>query len=312
MSEKEMAISSSLIAVQSHERLTPSMRSAIWEIGAVLDEMRVSSKLDNALWLNIPAKRLRGGKRQDNQALKPMLDRLCGVYLTGEYRGDEWGAVLLAEWKITQGGSMVELLIPPSAVSAIQAPSTFAKVESRAAHSLSGYARQLYVILADKKRLQQKHWTWTVKELRALLGVDNKKAYDRWNNFYQRILKPALEQINDFGTVEVKMTTKRLGRSIEWVRFDWKWKDPQAIKDTNLENERHSSARHKSQKIADAPPMIEENQDLPQEWWENLSEGEREEWRDKIGRNFEAGGEIYNRREKDIMAMAYATTQERE
>ena len=65
------------------------------------------------------------------------------------------------------------------------------------------------------------------------------------------VLTPALEEINDFGTVTVKATPKNVGRS---VRFDWHWKDPHAATETAVENERHSHARRKAQETADAPP----------------------------------------------------------
>ena len=81
------------------------------------------------------------------------------------------------------------------------------KVEAFAAYKLDGHARRLYAALADKKRLRQHHWVFGIDELRGILGVENRKAYDRFNNFRARVLAPAVEQINDFGTV--KETTVR-------------------------------------------------------------------------------------------------------
>ena len=87
------------------------------------------------------------------------------------------------------------------------------------------------------------------------------KSYSRFNTFRQRVLDPALEAINDFGTVDVTMTPERLGRAIHAVRFDWQWKDPHDAADTARENSRHSSARRKRQDTDDAPPMIEEDRE---------------------------------------------------
>ena len=291
------------------------MRAVIWEIGGALDEARIQPGHREPVWLELPTLRLRGeGGKNDNTHLKGTLDRLCGVYLTGDHRGDQWGAVILAEWHITKGGSMVQLLVPPAAVAAIQSPQTFAKIEARAAHSLSGHGRQLYVLLADKKNLRQRHWTFTVDELRALMGVTDRKAYQDWWQFNRWVLKPALEQINDFGTVSVKMATKRLGRSVHWVRFDWRWKDPHDATETTSENERHSAARRKAQETADAPPMIED-QEQPEPaltWWHGLTDAERDNWADHVGRTFEAGGRVIPRREKDIAASAYEAFMEQD
>lgn len=68
------------------------MVSAVWEIAAALDEQRVPAAVPNAVWLEVPTLRLRGeGSRADNVWLRECLDRLTGVKLSGEYRGDPWG-----------------------------------------------------------------------------------------------------------------------------------------------------------------------------------------------------------------------------
>ena len=280
----KIVVSSSLIAIHTKEALSPAMRAVIWEIGAALDEARIPPGHREPVWLTLPTSRLRGdAARDDNQHLRTTLDRLCGIYLTGDHKGDQWGTVLLAEWHIIEGGSIAQILVPPAAVAAIQAPQTFAKVEARAAHSLSGHGRQLYVLLADKKNLRQWHWTFTVDELRSLMGVADKKAYRVWAQFQKRVLKPALAQVNDFGTVSVKMTTKRLGRSVQWVRFDWRWKDPREAIDLAAENERHSAARGRRQSAADAPPLAgDEAHPEAQAWWDALPPERQAEARDRL------------------------------
>jgi len=304
-----ITVPSSLISIQTKVPMSPAMRTVIWEIGAAIDEARVKPGRGEPVWLSIPTNRLRGEQaRDDNAHLKVTLDRLTGVYLAGEHKGDEWGAVLLAEWHLEQGGSMAHLFIPPAAVAAIQSPKTFAKIESRAAHSLTGHGRQLYVLLADKKNMHQKHWAFTVDELRSLMGCEEKKAYQVWHQFNRRVIQPALEQVNDFGTVSVKMTTKRLGRAVQWIRFDWRWKAPHEAMETTVENERHSRARRKTQDTSDAPPILEDppQRDPAQTWWTGLSDAEREAWGDRAGRTFEAGGRQITRNERDLARAAYA------
>jgi hypothetical protein len=303
-----ITVPSSLISIQTKEPISPAMRAVIWEIGSALDEARVKVGHRDPVWLSIPTKRLRGEHaRNDNAHLKMTLDRLAGIYLTGEHKGDEWGAVLLAEWHLEQGGSMARLFIPPAAVAAIQSPRTFARIESRAAHSLTGHGRQLYILLADKKNMNQQHWTFTVDELRSLMGCEDKKAYKVWHQFNRWVLQPALDQVNDFGTVSVKMTAKRLGRAVQWIRFDWHWKDPHEAMKTTVENARHSAARRKTQETADAPPIIEDTPkgDSVRTWWNSLTGAERQAWGDRAGRTFEAGGLQITRNERDLARAAY-------
>lgn len=303
---REITVPSSVVALRSDLPLAPAMVSAIWEIAAALDEQRIPATLENAIWLEVPTKRLRGeGARADNVWLRECLRRLTKVELSGEHKGDPWGAVVLAQWHIVQGGSVARLLIPPAGVHALRSPTTFTKIEATAAHQLSGHGRRLYAILADKKRLGRPYWTFSLEELRALLGVDDKKSYFRWNNFRQWVLEPALEAINDYGTVTVKMTPEKRGRSVYAVRFDWRWKDPHDAAETAMENERHSKARRKQQASGDAPPMIEDPQEAARIWWSHLGSEEREMWADRVGREAEIGGKMRPRPERIIREMAF-------
>ena len=234
---------SSAIALRSEKPLTPAMTAAVWEIAAALDQERVPAEVPNAVWLEIPTARLRGPEaRQDNIWLRECLDRLTGVKLSGEHRGDPWGAVVLAEWHISQGGSMAHLLIPPAGVHALRSPANFTKIEEHAAHRLTGHGRRLYAILADKKRLGRPSWQFTVEELRALMGVDGQKSYDRWSDLRTRVLDPAVAGINAYGTVSVTMTPEKHGRTIQWVRFEWRWKDPRKAAELAAESDQQAEA----------------------------------------------------------------------
>ena len=265
-----LTVSSSLLIPTGEKSLTPAMVTALWVIGDELDGRRVPANITDAIWLEIPSSRLRGeNARDDNVWLRQCLDRLTGLKINGEYRGDPWGAVVLAEWHIEQGGAVTRLLIPPAAIQAIRAPETFAKIEAFAAYKLKGAARRLYAALADKKRMQQKHWIYGVDELRQITGVDGKKSYLRWNNFRQWVLEPAIEQINDFGTVIIKMTAERVGRSVASVRFDWEWKSVDAARVTEEENEQPSAARHMDRMQDDAPPLTDAQKVENREEWQN-------------------------------------------
>lgn len=254
----EITVPSSLIAPRASEPLAPAMIAALWQIADILDEQRTPATVPNSVWLEIPTKRLRGeGSRSDNHWLRQCLDRLTGIKLSGEYRGNPWGAVMIAEWHLIQGGSIARILIPPAAVQALRSPETFTKIETTAAHRLSGHAKRLYAILADKKRLGRPTWTFTLEEMRALFDVADKPAYDRWGNFSARVLIPAVAAVNDYGTVGVIMTPQKAGKSVNAVRFDWKWKSVDEARETDEENSRHSTARRKEPATTpDAPPLV--------------------------------------------------------
>lgn len=238
------------------------MTLVVWVIAHELDRRRIPPNVQDAVWLEIPSKTMRGGDnaRDDNHHLRRVLDDLLGVQLSGEYRGDPWGAVLVAEWHIEQGGAVTRILVPPAAIRACRTPNTFAQIETYAAHTLTGYAKRLYGDLADKKRLGNPYWIYDLPELWRVLDVEEKKSYHRFNNLRSKILIPTIKEINDFGTVHVTMTPIKLARAVSQVRFDWTWKTLDQARVTDEENQQPKAARHMDRKIGSAPPLTEQDQ----------------------------------------------------
>ena len=258
-----ITVPSSIIAPSSEASLSPGMVSVLWEIANALDAVRIPAKVDNAIWLDIPTQQLRGPDgRSDNINLRQWLERLTGIKLQGEYRGDPWGAVMVAEWHIVKNGSTARILLPPAAVKVLRSSDTFAKIETTAAHQLPGHARRLYALLADKKRLGKPEWTFELTDLRALMGVSDRKTYTRWDSFRARVINPAVEGINDYGTVTVSMEPVKRGRAVHAVKFVWSWKSLDDAQVTAEENERHSVARRKDTPTTPvAPPLVEPEPD---------------------------------------------------
>ena len=248
--------SSMLIPAAKSVRLKPAQVAIIWEVAHELDRRRISPSIDEAVWLKIPSNRLRNPEgRSDNHYLKKCLDGLLGVRLEGELKGDPWGANLIAEYNIKERGAIVHLLIPPAGVRAVLAPKTFAKIESEAKYRLKGAAKLLYAALADKKHMGRPSWVFDLDELRHVCNMAER--YGRWVDFNRYVLKPALEEIEDFGTVKLKVTPQKEGRSIVAVRFDWEWKTLDEATETDVANDSHSAGRGKTQVDDDAPPLTD-------------------------------------------------------
>lgn len=282
--------------------MTPAMIHVIWQIADYLDKQRIPATPTNAVWVEIPTAKLRGdGGRNDNVWLRECLRRIRLLELTGEYRGEPWGGGMLGEWRIVQGGAVARLNIPPGAVAAYRLPDTFAKIEATAAFQLPGHARRLYALLADRKRQARPSWTYSLEELRRAMGVEDRRSYQRFNSFRQRVLDPALKAIEDFGTVDVEMIPHKVGRAVSEVEFRWRWKSLDAARETSEANDRHSSVRRKAQSVNDAPPMIEEpsHDDQAQDWWRSLTDAERQGWTKRVGAT------SWERKEEHLAAHAY-------
>ena len=259
----EISVRSNLLnPFQNDKPLTPAMVLSLWVIADAVDKLKLSDGHDETVELTVPTSKLRGTEgRSDNAWLKVCLDRMTGLKINGTYRGQDWGAVILAEWRLEDGGAVARLFLPPSSIKSLRAGDTFAKIETHAAYRLQGHARTLYGALSDKKRMGNKYWVYELDELRYLMNVGEKKSYKRFNNFRQWVLNPALEQINDFGTVAVSMTPQKVGRTIVAVRFDWEWKSISEARETDEENERIRMARRKEEDERDLRPLSESLED---------------------------------------------------
>jgi len=257
-----LTVSTALISpdAAASRPLTPAMVSVVWYMADTLDRMRIPANVDQPVWITIPTAELRD-KRSDNQWLRHCLERLCGVQFGGETKSGKWGAVLLAEWRFEQGGSVVRMLVPPAAISALRSPGTFAKLDAEAVHKMPGHTARLYAILADKKRQGRPSCEFTLDEFRRLLGIDKAKTYEVWTKLKLWVLEPAIQHLNDFGMLMVEYTPLKTGRAVTGLRFTWRWRDPMDAAQAANEADRHSLAAGKptvtNAAVAAAPPLIE-------------------------------------------------------
>ena len=234
----QLTVSSPLLNFHVPAQLTQADIAIIWAISDELDKQRIPSLLDNAQWVTIASKKLRSEEsRDDNYWVKKCLDKLMGIKLSGEYRNDPWGAVLIAQWEIKERGSIINILIPPKAIEAIRAPQTFAKLEYYAAYKMKRNTKLLYGYLADKKRMKEKYKVLRLEELREIFGAGSINNYKRWVDLKRYTLEPAIEEINEFGTVKLTWTPIKTGRSVTDIRIDWEWKTTDEAREKHEQRE---------------------------------------------------------------------------
>lgn len=272
-----LTVRSPLLNAHTPVPLTAAQRAVVWEICAMLDEQRVPAGPDDAVWLEASTVRLRGSwGRNDNYWLRECLNRLLGVKFTGQDGDAPWGAVLLAEFHIQR--DTVRLLLPPSAIRALRAPQTFAKIDAETAHRLPPNARTLYGLIADKFRQHKPEWEVGLDDLKGALGMTEDR-YREWFDFKKRVLDPSTQAINQFGVCRLSWEAKRLGRSVRSIVFRWSLKPVAEAEQTARENERHSTAQGKSQESTGAPPLVPDGV-LTQvvDWLAKANATERSKW----------------------------------
>lgn len=88
----------------------------------------------------------------------------------------------------------------------------------------SRYSIRLYEILksrAYKKQLVE----FSLDELKTMLGLNKKKAYEQYNNFKNRILEQSMKEINEKTDIEISYKPKKDGRKVCGVMFSIKDKE---------------------------------------------------------------------------------------
>ena len=80
----------------------------------------------------------------------------------------------------------------------------------------SFYSVRMYELLVQFRKAEER--SITLERLRDILDLGDK--YPRVNSFRQRVLDPALAEINKYTDLRVKMTPKRKGREVIGFHFD--------------------------------------------------------------------------------------------
>lgn len=100
----------------------------------------------------------------------------------------------------------------------------------------SQYSIRIYELISSEKfKAPIGKVTYTVVELRKLLGILDPKKYKDFNSLERRAIKPAVEEVNEKNTDTIYITYKKLykGRSINRIEFTYI--DKKQIKD-NADN----------------------------------------------------------------------------
>jgi hypothetical protein len=84
--------------------------------------------------------------------------------------------------------------------------------------------------------------TFTVSELRAVLGVVDGKM-DRFSNLNQRVIQPAISEINQTSRLKLTATPRKVGRTVASVTIGWEEKPQEAKQGAKRELERPKVGR---------------------------------------------------------------------
>jgi hypothetical protein len=106
----------------------------------------------------------------------------------------------------------------------------------------SKYALRLYTLISLRVGLRKTSEVFLLEDLRHILGIPPEK-YPLFGNLKQKVLAPAIAEINHLAGFQVGFTPQRHGRSIAAIRLFWGIKDQEGRIDAAKELERSKVGR---------------------------------------------------------------------
>ena len=131
----------------------------------------------------------------------------------------------------------------------LQLKEFFTKIPIKYTYVLrSRYAIRLYELLKQYESTGFR--VDSIDELKEMLGVE-KNEYPRFDNFDRRVLKKAVEEINEKTDLEVSYRKKKTGRKITHIEFEIHSKKANEIEDIETEKSTSESIDIQAQKSSD-------------------------------------------------------------
>lgn len=180
---------------------------------------------------------IEGMAHHDKESLKPLFEELRAAVLTYDdpeamrysvgglldnatvdYRHEATGDVLVS-WYF--GRMFIDMAERSNIWAILDRQTVF--------HLGSKYSVLLFQHIASLTKQTRVHSkTFTVAELRAVLGVEATKM-TRFSNLNQRVLQPAIAEINQLSRLTLTATPRKVGRTVASVEIAWEEKpDPAA------------------------------------------------------------------------------------
>jgi plasmid replication initiation protein len=150
-------------------------------------------------------------------AVKSIADKSLWVTLAN---GDESLLRWIEKAKITAGGGTIQIRLDDDMKPfLLQLKENFTKYELvYTLHFKSKYTIRLYELVKSihYHELQEYKRRYSVDDLRRLLGAE---TYPDYKNFKQRVLTPAIAEINEYSDKTLMMEEVRKGRKIVYIEF---------------------------------------------------------------------------------------------
>lgn len=171
------------------------------------------------------------------EALRSMQDLKIEYNVLGKDKEEiRESIVILPKVKIKtdKNTSLLSFEFPTDILEQIKNPKMYANLDLLIVRDLnSKYSLALYEILKDYINIGQLRIN--IKDLKTALGVDQNKGYIIYTSFNRRVLKPAIDEINEKTDLQVKYKAIKSGTGYKEIVFTMEIKQDKPTLINNLD-----------------------------------------------------------------------------
>ncbi len=198
---------------------------------------------------SVAKSRLRGS-HESNDRLHEAFDRLMAGFAKVKVRDPKTGLSktvrinLLGPNAEEEGADgFFHYTLHPSLLEVLKSSRSWARLRSEIQYLLrSKYSIRLYEMIEQRINLRKQAQSFSIDELRGLLGVPKGKLA-RFADFNAQCLKVAVGEVNQLTDFEVALRLKKRGRTVETITLTWLRKSDEARAQARQERERSRIGR---------------------------------------------------------------------
>jgi plasmid replication initiation protein len=199
----------------------------------------------------IPKAMLRTPGNESNNAVTQCLDRLHSAFVKIKVKVDDKPAlrripIFYGSLEQIAATGQFKYRFHPALINIIRDSNQWGRLRKEVMFAFtSKYALALYELVQKRGELKYK-WeeTFTIEELRNLLGVDPKKL-KRFANLNAWALQPAVQEVNALADYGVELLPLKRGKAVHAIKLKW-WKKTSAERINALKELQNSKIGRKA------------------------------------------------------------------
>jgi len=211
-------------------------------------------------WFEIDTGRLRDATDRNTRlalSVERLMRTICTVVSDDGARELRTALLSSNEITTTANGGILRYKFTEELAAMLKDSTIFAKLDLEVMRSFSSkYAYSLYEAVSRRVRMKRFTETFSISELRELLGVEDGKLMI-YKNLKVRAIQPALTEVNAITPYQVSIVPQKKGRKVVSFIMGWNLKDEPGMQEAYREMQRPRVGRKSRIEGQDEQPVID-------------------------------------------------------